>query len=200
MRVLLWAGVLCVYPLLAHYVVMQGRLDLAAVLLILLVAFIAICLPGKAKWPLLASLPLLVLLYILRPEWLLYTMPVLINLLLCFLFGRTLRAGAEPFISRIARLERGELPLELAVYTRRLTWMWAVFFALMALACFYLAVFAPLALWSLFTNLVIYLLVGLLFFGEFAYRRLRYRHYLHASPLQVIGRIFADAQEQKPRN
>ena len=76
--------------------------------------------------------------------------PVLLNLVLCFLFARTLRAGSEPLVTRFARAERGgELPAELARYTRRLTAAWAAFFALMAATSAGLALWGSLgALWS----------------------------------------------------
>jgi len=43
--------------------------------------------------------------------------------------------------------------------------------------------------WSLFTNLINYLLVGALFLGEFAYRRVRFRNYRHHSPLQLLRNV-----------
>ena len=197
MRAWAWVIMLCGYPALTHYAVTHQQFGLALGALFVVIIFVAMCLSGKAGWLIAAFL--LLLLIPVELKTLLYFPPIVINLLGCWLFARSLQNGSAPVISQIARLERGELTSELAVYTRRLTWIWAVFFAVMAFISAYLAAFAPLAVWSLFTNLINYLLVGLLFFGEFAYRRIRYRHYRHASPFQVIRRMWDEAvAKQQP--
>jgi uncharacterized membrane protein len=117
-------------------------------------------------------------------------LPVAVNLALCWLFGRTLAAGREPMIGRFARLERGApLPPDLTRYTRTLTALWTAFFALMASISVGLAIWGSTLAWSLFTNFINYLLVAVLFVGEYVYRRLRFRHYSHLSPLEVLRRL-----------
>ena len=117
-------------------------------------------------------------------------LPLAVNLTLCWLFGRTLPAGREPMIARFARIERGaELPPDLARYTRRLTVAWTVFFAAMAAISLGLAVWGSLAVWSLFTNVINYALVALFFIGEYVVRRVRFRHYRHLSPIEVMRRL-----------
>jgi uncharacterized membrane protein len=124
------------------------------------------------------------------PSMLLCVPPVAINLALCALFARTLRQGREPLVSHIARIERGgQLAADLACYTRNLTRAWAGFFVLMAVISATLAVTGPLAAWSLFSNLLNYLLVVLFFILEYVYRRVRYRHHPHASPWQTMLRL-----------
>ena len=92
-----------------------------------------------------------------------YLPPVLVNLAMMVLFGKTLLPGATPLVARVASLWRGQLDALVARYTRRVTVAWTVFFALMALESVGLALFAPLHVWSLFTNFLNYVLV-LLFF------------------------------------
>ena len=48
--------------------------------------------------------------------------------------------------------------------------MWTLFFILLAFESLLLALFAPLEIWSLFANLLNYLLAGLLFTGEYFFR------------------------------
>lgn len=122
-------------------------------------------------------------------EWLLYVPPIAVNLGLCWLFGRTLARGRVPLISRFAMLEQGTLSAELVAYTRMLTWLWTLLFAGAALAALLLALSGDRDAWSLFTNLVNYVLVAALFLGEFAYRRLRFRNYRHQSPLQMLRNV-----------
>lgn len=101
---------------------------------------------------------------------LMYVPPVLINVALLILFGRTLLPGTTPLIARMAMLWRGDLDAEVARYTRRVTAAWAVFFAVMALESIALALFAPLHVWSLFTNCLNYLLVLFFFVVEYQLR------------------------------
>ena len=124
------------------------------------------------------------------PGLLLYAPPVAINLAFCALFARTLRRDREPLVTRFARIERGgQLAPDLERYTRNLTRAWTGFFVLMAAISATLAVTGPIAAWSLFSNLLNYLLVVLFFLLEYVYRRVRYRHHPHASPWQMISRL-----------
>ena len=55
-------------------------------------------------------------------------LPLVGNLVLAWHFGRTLRPGAEPLITRYTRADHGEVSPALAVYTRWLTLLWTLFF------------------------------------------------------------------------
>jgi len=101
---------------------------------------------------------------------LIYFPPVLINIALMILFGRTLLPGTTPLIARIAALWRGPLDQAVASYTRWVTIAWTVFFALMAIESMVLALFAPMHIWSLFTNLLNYIFVLLFFVIEYQLR------------------------------
>lgn len=195
MENLLKIGLACAYPSVTHFAVVHHHPAIAITALLLMLLLVlwpwlrrtwlrmaaVLCIGGLAV--LLQRAPDL--------TGLLYAPPVIINLLLAYLFGQTLGAGREPMISWFARLERGTLTQELVRYTRRLTWIWTFFFLAMALTSTLLARFASLQAWSLFTNLVNYLLVTALFLGEYAFRRIAYRHYTHASPWQLYRRIRA---------
>jgi uncharacterized membrane protein len=105
----------------------------------------------------------------------LYLPPVVLNLLFALAFSRTLRAGATPLIERSMRLHHGDNLSPAAVrYGRQLTWVWTIFFVASALLATLLAVFAPLEVWSLFANFLNYLLVAVLFVGQFVYGYLRH--------------------------
>jgi len=53
--------------------------------------------------------------------FLVYTPPLAAFALMAYFFGRTLRAGSEPLINRIARREHPDLPADMARHARRLT-------------------------------------------------------------------------------
>jgi uncharacterized membrane protein len=116
-----------------------------------------------------------------RAQWLLVLPPIAVPLSLLLVFGSTLRAGQMPLITRIATLVHGTLPEDLARYTRSLTIFWAVLFALLTLSATGLALFASRATWSLATNFVHYLLIGVIFLLEYIYRRWRFSHHSHPS-------------------
>jgi uncharacterized membrane protein len=109
-----------------------------------------------------------------------------VYLFLLWYFGRTLRPGNEALITRLATYVHGALPDEIKGYTRRATWAWCLFFAGMALVSVLLFALAPLATWSLFANVLNLPLVAAMYLGEYAYRRLRYPDFTHASIATVI--------------
>jgi acyl-CoA synthetase (AMP-forming)/AMP-acid ligase II/uncharacterized membrane protein len=110
-------------------------------------------------------------------KWAVYSPPVLIDLALCWLFGRTLRRGAEPLVTSFARhAHGGDLPPDIPAYTRGVTLVWTLLFAAMAAAAAGLAAFGSERAWTGFVYAGSPALVAALFLGEFAWRRVRFRH------------------------
>jgi uncharacterized membrane protein len=102
-------------------------------------------------------------------------MPVLIQLMLLFFFGRTLLEGKGPsLIERFVRLEFPEFPPGVSEYCRQLTLLWTGFFALNALICVALAVWGSDFWWTLFNGILVYFMIGLLMIGEYIYRHFRF--------------------------
>jgi len=96
--------------------------------------------------------------------------PVLLNLMLLVLFGLSLKFG-PPVVERLARLREPELPEHAVRYTRKVTLVWAGFFLANALLISALTLWAPLAWWMLYTGLIAYALMGLLFAAEWLIRQ-----------------------------
>jgi uncharacterized membrane protein len=94
------------------------------------------------------------------------------QLILLFVFGRTLRPGQEPLCTRFARVVHAphELSARHERYTRQVTLAWAVFFVVMALVSTVLFFAAPLAAWSVFANFLTLPLVALVFVVEYRVR------------------------------
>lgn len=186
---LLAVAVCCAYPLLNHLAVVLHEPRWAAVGIALVAWGVTTGWLSALAAALLAAAVLVFSLWMAGrfPGLLLFVPPVVINLALCLLFARTLGPGREALISVFVRAERGgQLPQDLARYTRSLTGLWAVFFLAMAAVSIGLALTATLDAWSLFTNIANYLLVGVFFIVEYLYRRLRYRHHSHATPRQMV--------------
>ena len=185
-------AVCCAYPLANHAAATLGEPRWAALGIALVACVVALgwLKPGLAAVVAASTLALTLWVAGRFPGLLLCTPPLAINIGLCALFACTLRPGSEALVSRFARIHRGgELAPDLARYTRNLTAAWAGFFVVMAVISATLAVTGPLAAWSLFSNLLNYLLVVLFFVLEYTYRRVRYRHHPHVSPWQMIARL-----------
>ncbi|MGQ0586886.1 MAG: hypothetical protein ACT4PK_06765 [Gammaproteobacteria bacterium] len=116
----------------------------------------------------------------------LFVPPVALPAMVAAFFIGSLRAGRVPLVTRFAAVERGTLSPELLAYTRNVTLAWAWLASALAVAAAALALFAPLWAWSVFTNFVCYALLGLMFAGEYAWRRLRFRHEPHAGFIAFI--------------
>lgn len=104
----------------------------------------------------------------------LYLPPILLLSFCTFYFAKTLLPGNEPVITKIARVVFQEEGPEIADYTRKVTRLWTVFLAILLVQTIGLSLFAPIELWSLFTNVLNYLFMSLLFITEYIYRQFRF--------------------------
>lgn len=111
-----------------------------------------------------------ILLSVADSHWMLRWYPVLVSAFMLSLFGSSLVYG-PPIVERMARLQRPDLPESGVRYTRRITQVWCVFFLGNGLTAAALTLWAPLAWWALYTGLISYALMGLLFAGEWFARR-----------------------------
>jgi uncharacterized membrane protein len=101
--------------------------------------------------------------------------PALTNVAMLLSFGRTLVSGPS-LVESIARRVRhgGPLPDGAVSYCWRLTALWCVFFGLNAAFITWLAFYASLASWALYTGVLAYLIAGGLFMAELVYRHRRF--------------------------
>lgn len=96
--------------------------------------------------------------------------PVLISGFMLTLFGLSLMHGM-PVVERLARLTDPELPDVAVRYTRHVTQIWCLFFLFNGIVAAALTLWAPLSWWALYTGLIAYGLMGLLFAGEWVVRQ-----------------------------
>jgi uncharacterized membrane protein len=119
------------------------------------------------------------------------------NLILLWYFGRTLRAGKEALVTRLARRVHGFLPPEMVAFTRRVTLAWCAFFAAQVALSMLLFAFAPLEIWSMFVNLISLPLIALMFAGEYRYRMVRFPNHPRASIARILRAYAEDAVDSK---
>jgi uncharacterized membrane protein len=206
-----------VYPVLAHFAIARNSAGLTIAALTLLAAvsllpglargaigaWLAVPLVGAASWWLSS---------VEQPVLALYLPPIVVPAFLAGVFGNTLRSGRTPLISQLIRLLQapGDDEPERAVwlYARRLTAAWTAMFVALATFNLLLAAFVEpdgllrasgieprLALshevWSLFTNLLEYLLVAAFFVIEYAYRRQRFPRQPYRNLFDFLRRMLA---------
>ncbi|UKV13126.1 hypothetical protein L6172_13825 [Thalassospiraceae bacterium SW-3-3] len=102
--------------------------------------------------------------------------PVIVSLTMGTIFTVTLFTE-RPMVERLARLKMPDLDAYSVAYTRKLTKVWIGFFALNAMIATWTALYASMEIWTLYNGLLSYVLIGILFIGEWPVRRfLRARH------------------------
>jgi uncharacterized membrane protein len=195
----LTAACACAYPLVAHLAAARHsvRLTLAAVALLTASALLKSLLRGRvAAW--LAVLVVIAGCWVLArssvPLLPLYLPPVLVPAFLAWVFGQTLLPGRTPLIEQMVHMlhaqhaapEPGAL-----VYARRLTLAWTILLIVLASTNLLLAVFAAREVWSLFANLIAYVIVGAFFLVEYAYRRRRFPRQPYRNMLEFVQRLLA---------
>lgn len=128
-------------------------------------------------------------------QFIFYAPPLAAFAFMAFFFGRTLRPGSEALITRVARREHPDLPLEMARYSRLLTGLWALCFALLFVVALLLAAVLPGEAWSRWVHGLGYVVPGLFFLGEHGYRHYRFRERQHSSLLVLIRNIVIVSKE-----
>ncbi|PKF36038.1 septation protein IspZ [Acinetobacter proteolyticus] len=95
--------------------------------------------------------------------------PVGMSLGALIIFALTLYRPPS-MIERFARLVEPDLPASGVVWTRKVTVVWCFFFAINAMIAL-ATVFAPMRYWIIYNGFVSYLLMGILFLGEYILRK-----------------------------
>lgn len=96
--------------------------------------------------------------------------PVLVSLVLLIAFSTTLFFPPS-MVERFARMSEPNLPLIAVAYTRRVTQIWCVFFIVNGVIAFVTAIWATEDVWLLYTGVISYVLILILFGAEFLYRQ-----------------------------
>lgn len=101
---------------------------------------------------------------------------------LLWLFGRSLFADRQALVTRMARFVHGsDLPADIERYTRQVTILWSLFFAIMIVVSLVLLLFVSVESWLFFANVLNLPLVVGVFVGEYGYRWLRFPDFAHVS-------------------
>jgi uncharacterized membrane protein len=161
-----------IYPLAIWFA--EGRIEprvLAGTLLLAGFARLASAQGSQAtRWWLGATMLLVLLAVWGNAMFPLKLYPVIVNATLLGVFAYSLIAPPTA-IERIARMGDAYLPRPAIHYTRRVTQVWCGFFAVNGAIALYTALYASSTVWSFYNGFLAYILIGLLFAGEYCVRR-----------------------------
>jgi uncharacterized membrane protein len=162
---------LLAYPLLIWYAHdrFEPRLLALALVVLAILRLWSVTLARRYRWMSVAAVLLAAPALLCNSLLPLKLYPVAINLGLLALFSHSLLRPPS-IIERLARLQDPELPAFAVTYTRRVTQVWCLFFALNGSIAFATAVWASPAIWSLYTGVISYLAMGILFVAEYLVR------------------------------
>jgi len=104
--------------------------------------------------------------------------PSVVYLTLASWFYASFRSGAS-IIERVARLMVPEAPDFIRPYCRKVTGLWAVFFAASSLVIAYLAILGTQSEWAFFAGKLVYALMIAASLLEFVVRKSWFRYYFH---------------------
>jgi len=186
------------YPILLHAFILKDEVEMWQMLFVFapllgVAAWVLFRMVSKAWWPVLALAFAGVIYFVVASGHGRIGLLAVnglsnaaLNLFLLWLFGRTLLPGREPLISQISRHINGELLPEVVEYTRHVTIAWCIYFVLQVVISLLLYLFAPIAAWSFFINVLNLPLLILMFVAEKTYRTLRFPNHPKTSILKAI--------------
>jgi len=125
----------------------------------------------------------------IHPILFIYIPAISINLFLAVFFFSTLLPGKDPLITRIARIEQPDFDNVVAAYSRKVTWVWAIFFSALLIETIVLIAYTPIETSLLFLNCINYLFIPILFIAEYLFRRVHLRGYVHISPVVLAAKL-----------
>ena len=172
--ILIVVSTIC-YPFLIYYGLSNFDISIIAIGGILLTLLQLVLRSIDAKKNIRLFLPLTIALivtygtaYFLKDSKFMKITPVLINLNFLILFATSLFKPPS-MVERFARLKFKNLPPEATPYCRNVTYIWILFFIGNGSIAIW-TVFQEMKIWTFYNGFLSYILMGVIFAGEFIYR------------------------------
>jgi uncharacterized membrane protein len=158
-----------------------GKIEPRMLAVLLAIIFLtrlrALNLGATVRWLFVATLALLTAAIWANALLPLKLYPVVVNSAMLGAFFYSLVVPPS-MVERIARLREPELPPPAIGYTRQVTQIWCVFFAVNGTIALATALWASPAVWWFYNGFLAYILMGVLFAAEYCVRaRFKRRHY-----------------------
>lgn len=194
------ASLLVMYPVLAYVGLSYWEPRVTALVLLGLLLPIGIGRLARARraqlrglaWLPVVPLSALGLAAWLNSQGFVLLVPVVISSGFLLAFGLTLRRG-PPMVERLARLQDPNLSASEVAWCRLWTQLWCAFFFLNAATALLLGQLGELKMWTHYTGLIAYLVMGLLFAVEYVMRKYRFGrlrgHFLDRQLKRTFARL-----------
>jgi uncharacterized membrane protein len=186
-------------PWVLYLALSQDRVDIAAAALVGWVILRSLPILVTARRAQLAAalrLPAIALCFallgwIFDRGWMLLVLPSATQAAFGATFLRSLRS--TPLVEHFARMVKPDLSADELAHCRSWTLVWGVYLIALAALGLVFARFASLGLWTLYTGVVSYGLIGVLFSIEYVIRKIRFRDYGKNPVDWLLGLVFPRA-------
>jgi len=112
--------------------------------------------------------------------------PIVVSFSAFLMFSRSLLKDRVPLITFFAKaMYKKDLPDNLLVYTKHCTIFWSIITGLIVIETIFLALFAPIYIWSLFCNILNDIFIALFFIVEYIYRILRFGRFMSVKDYMI---------------
>lgn len=160
------------YPVFVYFALIQWQWDIryiAAILIALLLLRMPLSGQNKSTAASLLLVAVLGLGIALNSDFGVRFYPVLINAGMLYAFAVSLFFPPTA-IERLARISEPNMPESGVRYTRKLTQIWCVFFAINGAIAAYTALFSSYEIWAWYNGFIAYVAIGLMFLVEYPIR------------------------------
>ncbi len=183
-------------PWVLYLTLSQDRIDIAAATLVgwvILRSLPTLVTAQRAQLAAALRLPAIALVFallgwIFERGWMLLVLPSATQAAFGATFLRSLRS--TPLVEHFARMVKPRLSAGEIAHCRVWTALWGIYLILVAAVGLVFARLASLEVWTLYTGVVSYGLIGLLFAVEYTIRKVRFRDYGKNPVDWVIRRLF----------
>jgi uncharacterized membrane protein len=183
-------------PWVFYVTLSQDRIDVAAATLVgwvILRSLPTLLTARRAQLAAALRLPAIALVFavlgwLFDRGWMLLVLPSATQAAFGATFLRSLRS--TPLVEHFARMVKPRLSAGELAHCRLWTTVWGLYLILLAAVGLLLARFASLSLWTLYTGIVSYGLIGLLFAVEYTIRKIRFRDYGRNPVDWILSRLF----------
>ena len=184
---LLLAGILLLYPLAVYFLLDTLGAGVLGIILIVLLAFrlnaVTDLLPARAFFLVIAIVLAGAVTVLGGGALALKSYPTIISLILLAVFGYTLLVPPS-MVERIAKFAGSRFSDRTAPYTRKVTIVWCIFFAINAFVSGWISVSGSMEAWAFYNGFFAYLVMGVLFATELVVRYFYKRHHRIPSGLR----------------
>jgi uncharacterized membrane protein len=177
------------YPVVVHFGLIEN--SLVPLLLVALIGLFAFSIKYYRSALLVGLLIIMSLLMLYKGMVadLYFLPPIVINLVIGAIFINGLRPNQTPVIEKYILLMEGAVSDRQRQYARWVTVAWSCLLVAMLIESIVLALYFSHETWSLFTNFINYLVLGLMFLGEYVVRIYTFPDEKHMQFMAYLNRL-----------